>query len=59
MNLSNSKTIRFNSVQMEAFRQLEKYDINVTKFIRIAIAEKIKRDWKSIKEKKERIYCPF
>jgi len=59
MNLSNSKTIRFNSVQMEAFKQLEKYDINVTKFIRIAISEKIKRDWKSIKEKKNKIKLPF
>jgi len=59
MKLSNTKSIRFNSTQMAAFEQLEKYDVNVTKFIRLAISEKIKRDWKGIKEKKERIKMPF
>ena len=57
--LKHTKSIRFNSTQMAAFEQLEKYDINVTKFIRLAISEKIKRDWKGIKEKKERIKMPF
>lgn len=59
MDLKHSKTIRFNSTQIAAFEQLEKYDVNVTKFIRLAISEKIKRDWKQIKEKKERINLPF
>jgi hypothetical protein len=59
MKLTNTKSIRFTKQQMEAFEQLEKYNVNVSKFIRLAISEKIKRDWKSIKEKKERIYCPF
>ena len=59
MKLTNTKSIRFTKQQMEAFEQLEKYNVNVSKFIRLAISEKIKRDWKIIKEKKERIYCPF
>lgn len=57
--LTEIKSIRFSKVQMEAFNQLEKYNINVTKFIRLAISEKIKRDWKSIKEEKIKIKLPF
>ena len=56
---THSKTIKFSAQQIEAFEQLEKYDVNVSKFIRLAISEKIKRDWKNIKEKKERVNCPF
>jgi len=59
MPLTNSKTIRFTKQQMDAFAQLEKYDVNISKFIRIAISEKIKKDWKSIKEKKEKVILPF
>lgn len=54
-----SKTFKFSKQQIETFEQLEKYDVNISKFVRLAISEKIKKDWKSIKEKKERIYCPF
>lgn len=53
------KTIRFSGVQAESLAKLESYDVNVSHFIRLAIKEKIQRDWKSIKEKKEKIYCPF
>jgi hypothetical protein len=59
MKLTTTKSIRFTKQQIEAFVQLENYNVNVSKFIRLAISEKIKRDWKSIKEKKKRIYCPF
>lgn len=54
-----SKTFKFSKQQIEAFKQLEKYDVNISKFVKLAISEKIKRDWKTIKEKKERINCPF
>ena len=52
-------TIRITSEMQESLNQLKKYNVNVSKFIRLAISEKINRDWKSIKEKKERIYYPF
>ena len=45
--------------QSETLDILRKYDVNISQFIRIAIKEKIGRDWKSIKEKKERIKLPF
>ena len=52
-------TIRFSEKQAETLQKLKDYDVNVSKFIRIAIREKIARDWKNIKEKKERVKLPF
>ena len=57
--LTKSKIIRFSEVQMNSLTILESYGVNVNQFIRIAVAEKIKKDWKIIKEKKEKIICPF
>jgi hypothetical protein len=59
MQLTKSKTIRFSEVQMNSLAILEKYGVNVNQFVRIAIAEKLQKDWKTIKEKKEKIICPF
>lgn len=53
------QTIRFSEKQAESLQKLKDYDVNVSQFIRLAIAEKIKRDWKQIKEKKERVKLPF
>ena len=52
-------TIRFSKQQSESLQKLKDYDVNISQFIRLAIADKIKRDWKSIKEKKERVKIPF
>ena len=57
--LTNNYTIRFSKQQAESLQKLKDYDVNISQFIRIAIAEKIKRDWKQIKEKKERVKLPF
>ena len=51
------KVIGFTERQKNAFEVLENHNINVNQFIRSAIADKLKREWKTIKEKKE--YCPF
>lgn len=59
MQLTKSKTIRFSEVQMNSLDILENYGVNVNQFIRLAISEKLKKDWKTIKEKKEKIICPF
>ena len=56
--LSVIQTIRFTEKQAESLQKLKDYDVNVSQFIRLAIAEKIKRDWKAIKEKKERVKLP-
>ena len=52
-------TIRFSKQQAESLQKLKDYDVNISQFIRLAISEKIKRDWKQIKEEKQRVKLPF
>ena len=52
-------TIRFTKQQAESLQKLKDCDVNVSQFIRLAISEKIKRDWKQIKEEKQRVKLPF
>lgn len=53
------KVIGFTLQQKRAFEVLEEHGVNVNKFIRQAIAEKIKSDWCKIKEPTTKEYCPF
>ena len=46
---TESKTIKFSKQQIKVFEELKNYNIDVTKFVRLAIKEKIQRDWKQIK----------
>ena len=57
--LTKIQTIRFTEKQVESLEKLKECDVNISNFIRIAIREKIQRDWKNIKEKKERCKLPF
>jgi len=57
--LTKNKTIRFTETQKKAFETLENYGVNVNHFIRLAVKEKLQRDWKQIKEQKEKIKLPF
>lgn len=57
--LEYKKVIGFTLQQKRAFEVLEKHGVNVAKFIRSAIQEKIERDWKQIKEQSNKQYCPF
>ena len=56
---SYKKQISFTQKQKKFLKTLENYGINVNNFIRIAVKEKLQRDWKSIKEEKERVKLPF
>ena len=53
------KVIGFTKQQKKAFEILEEHGVNVNKFIRQAISEKIKSDWSQIKEQSNKQYCPF
>lgn len=53
------KQVGFTLQQKKSLNTLEKYGVNVNDFIRIAVKEKLQREWKIIKEKKERINMPF
>ena len=56
--LTKSKTFRFTEQQMNSLNILQNYNVNVNQFVRLAIKEKLQKDWKSIKEKKDN-FCPF
>lgn len=56
--LTKIKTIRFTEQQINSLNILQNYGVNVNQFVRLAIKEKLKKDWKSIKEKKDN-FCPF
>ena len=51
--------VRLTQEQFNSLQILKSYNINVSQFIRTAIKEKLAKDWKVIKEKKERVKCPF
>ena len=53
------QTIRFSKQQKQSLAILKSKGVNVNQFIRAAIKEKISREWKSIKVKEEKVYCPF
>ena len=57
--LTKSKTIRFNETQMNSLNILQNYGVNINQFVRLAVKEKLQKDWKLIKEKKEKIKYPF
>jgi hypothetical protein len=57
--LTKSKSIRFSEKQMNILSILESYKVNVNQFIRLAVKKKLQRDWKSIKKRKEKVYCHF
>ena len=45
--------------QSKSLSILKTYNVNISQFIRQAIKEKLQRDWKSIKEEKNKEFCPF
>ena len=55
--LKYKKVIGFTETQKKAFETLENYGVNVNHFIRLAVKEKLQKDWKIIKEPKNK--CPF
>jgi len=57
--LTNNYTIRFSDEQISSLNKLKQYNVDIARFIRQAIKEKIQREWKQIKEEKQRIKMPF
>jgi len=53
------KVLSLTKQQQKALQTLKEYNVNINDFIRISIAEKLKNDWKGIKEKKEKDKLPF
>ena len=57
--LIKTKVIRITETQDATLKKMKYYKIDVGKFIRDAIAEKIKREYENLIPKKEEIKCPF
>jgi hypothetical protein len=53
------KSFCFSETQINTLNILEKHGVNISNFVRMAIKEKISRDWKMIKEKQDKSKCPF
>ena len=58
LQLTYKKVLSFTETQRQSLKKLEDYNVNVNEFIRSAIREKLAREWKGIKERKDN-KCPF
>jgi hypothetical protein len=56
---TEKQTIRLSKIQKQSLDILESKGVNISQFIRLAIKEKINRDWKTIKKPKIKTQCPF
>jgi hypothetical protein len=55
---TKTKVIRISETQLKTLQKMKSYNIDVGRFIREAIAEKIKREYKELLPKPKNI-CPF
>ena len=52
-------TLKISKVQKNTLEKLKDRNIKVSTFVRKAIAEKIERDYKELRPKPKKEYCPF
>jgi len=57
--LTKTKVIRITEIQHKTLQKMKSYNVDVGKFIRDAISEKIKREYQNLTQKQETIKCPF
>ena len=58
-NYTKTKVIRISEVQLNTLQKMKSYNVDVGKFIRDAIAEKIKREYNNLLPKPKKESCPF
>ena len=56
---SKTKALRITEVQHNTLVKMKSYNVDVGKFIREAISEKIKREYSDLIQKPEEKECPF
>jgi len=56
---TKTKVIRISENQLKTLQKMKSYNIDIGKFIRDAIAEKIKREYKDLIPKQQKIKTPF
>ncbi len=52
-------TLKISSTQKKTLDKMRGYNISVSSFIRDAIKEKIKKEYKDLKPKKKKEYVPY
>ena len=57
--LTEIYNIRLTKQQLDVLKKLADCKVNVSEFIRQSISEKLKRDWKVIKENNKKLKLPF
>ena len=57
--LTKTKVIRISETQYNTLVKMKSYNVDVGKFIRDSISEKIKREYKDLLPKPKKEYCPF
>jgi hypothetical protein len=56
---TKTKVIRISETQLNTLQKMKSYNVDVAEFIRQAIAEKIKREYKELILKPKKSECPF
>ena len=56
---TKTKVIRISETQLNTLQKMKSYNVDVGNFIREAIAEKIKREYKELILKPKKSDCPF
>lgn len=56
---TKTKVIRISETQLETLQKMKYYNVDVGKFIRDAIAEKIKREYVDLIPKPKKMFTPF
>ena len=56
---TKTKVLRITEVQHNTLVKMKSYNVDVGKFIRDAISEKIKREYSDLIKKPEQEKCPF
>jgi len=56
---TKTKVLRISETQHNTLVKMKSYNVDVSEFIRRAIAEKIKRDYEDLIPEKKDVYCPF
>lgn len=57
--LTKTKVIRITETQDLTLKKMKSYNIDVAKFIRDAIKDKIKREYSDLLPKPKKQFCPF
>ena len=57
--LTKIKVIRISESQLKTLQKMKSYNVDVGEFIRQAIKEKIKREYKDLMPKPKKEYNPF